>query len=88
MAGRHQTVLELCEMVLANDPKNRPARQMKITSIDGLKHLRKILQKFLSVTRAISFLSRPRINPDSLPGRFVKKHVESSYNFSTKIPKN
>ena len=34
--GRHQTVLELCEMLLANDPKNRTARLMKISSLTAL----------------------------------------------------
>ena len=37
-AGRHQAVLELCEMVLANDPGNRPARLMKITSMTALSN--------------------------------------------------
>jgi alkyl sulfatase BDS1-like metallo-beta-lactamase superfamily hydrolase len=32
-AGRHQSTLELCEMVLANDPSNKAAREMKITSL-------------------------------------------------------
>jgi alkyl sulfatase BDS1-like metallo-beta-lactamase superfamily hydrolase len=35
-AGRHQAVLELCEFVLANEPENRPARMMKITSLTAL----------------------------------------------------
>ena len=35
-AGRHQAVLELCELVLANDPANRAARMMKITSLNAL----------------------------------------------------
>ena len=34
--GRHQTVLEFCEMVLMNDPKNRTARLMKIVSLLAL----------------------------------------------------
>ena len=34
--GRHQAVLELCEMVLTNDPKNRTARHMKIVSLLAL----------------------------------------------------
>ena len=38
-AGRHQAVLELCEMVLANDPGNRPARLMKITSMTALSNI-------------------------------------------------
>ncbi len=35
-AGRHQAVLELCELVLANEPANRDARMMKITSLTAL----------------------------------------------------
>jgi alkyl sulfatase BDS1-like metallo-beta-lactamase superfamily hydrolase len=35
-AGRLQAALELCEMVLENDPGNRAARLMKITSLLGL----------------------------------------------------
>ena len=35
-AGRHQAVLELCELVLANEPANRGARMMKITSLNAL----------------------------------------------------
>ena len=35
-AGRHQAVLELCEFLLANDPANRAARMMKITSLTAL----------------------------------------------------
>jgi alkyl sulfatase BDS1-like metallo-beta-lactamase superfamily hydrolase len=31
--GRHQATLELCEMILTNDPKNRTARLMKIGSL-------------------------------------------------------
>jgi len=38
-AGRHQAALELCEMVLENDPGNRAARLMKITSLLGLSNL-------------------------------------------------
>jgi alkyl sulfatase BDS1-like metallo-beta-lactamase superfamily hydrolase len=38
-AGRHQAALELCEMVLENDPGNRSARLMKITSLLGLSNL-------------------------------------------------
>jgi alkyl sulfatase BDS1-like metallo-beta-lactamase superfamily hydrolase len=38
-AGRHQAVLELCEMVLANDRENRPARLMKISSMMALSNL-------------------------------------------------
>jgi alkyl sulfatase BDS1-like metallo-beta-lactamase superfamily hydrolase len=34
--GRHRIVLELCEMVLAKDPKNRTARMMKISSMVAL----------------------------------------------------
>ena len=34
--GRHQAVLELCEMILTNDPKNRNARLMKIASLLAL----------------------------------------------------
>jgi alkyl sulfatase BDS1-like metallo-beta-lactamase superfamily hydrolase len=34
--GRHRAVLELCEMVLANDPPNRTARAMKISSLTAL----------------------------------------------------
>jgi len=34
--GRHQAVLELCEMILTNDPKNRSARFMKIASLLAL----------------------------------------------------
>ena len=34
--GRHRAVLELCEMVLANDPQNRTARAMKISSLTAL----------------------------------------------------
>ena len=34
--GRHQTVLELCAMLLANDPENRTARLMKISSLQAL----------------------------------------------------
>jgi alkyl sulfatase BDS1-like metallo-beta-lactamase superfamily hydrolase len=37
-AGRHQAVLELCELVLANDPGNRPARLMKIASLKALSN--------------------------------------------------
>jgi alkyl sulfatase BDS1-like metallo-beta-lactamase superfamily hydrolase len=37
--GRHQATLELCELVLANDPDNRAARLMKITSLLGLSNL-------------------------------------------------
>jgi alkyl sulfatase BDS1-like metallo-beta-lactamase superfamily hydrolase len=37
--GRHQAVLELCEMVLANDPKNRKARFMKIDALFALSKL-------------------------------------------------
>jgi alkyl sulfatase BDS1-like metallo-beta-lactamase superfamily hydrolase len=37
--GRHQAALELCEMVLANDPGNRAARLMKSTSLLGLSNL-------------------------------------------------
>ena len=35
-AGRHQSVLELCEMVLANDPGHKAAREMKISSLLAL----------------------------------------------------
>jgi alkyl sulfatase BDS1-like metallo-beta-lactamase superfamily hydrolase len=38
-AGRHQATLELCEMVLQNDPKNKTARLMKIVSLEGLSNL-------------------------------------------------
>ncbi len=38
-AGRHQVALELCEMVLENDPGNRAARLMKNTSLLGLSNL-------------------------------------------------
>jgi alkyl sulfatase BDS1-like metallo-beta-lactamase superfamily hydrolase len=38
-AGHHQAVLELCELVLANDPGHRTARLMKITSLLGLSNL-------------------------------------------------
>ena len=34
--GRHQATLELCEMILTNDPKNRTARLMKIVSLLAL----------------------------------------------------
>jgi alkyl sulfatase BDS1-like metallo-beta-lactamase superfamily hydrolase len=34
--GRHQAVLELCEMILINDPKNQAARLMKIVSLLAL----------------------------------------------------
>jgi len=34
--GRHQVVLELCEMILTQDPKNRAARLMKIVSLLAL----------------------------------------------------
>jgi alkyl sulfatase BDS1-like metallo-beta-lactamase superfamily hydrolase len=34
--GRHRAVLELCAMVLANDPQNRTARAMKISSLTAL----------------------------------------------------
>ncbi len=37
--GRHQATLELCELVLANDPGNRAARLMKITSLLCLSNL-------------------------------------------------
>jgi len=37
--GHHQATLELCELVLANDPGNRAARLMKITSLLGLSNL-------------------------------------------------
>ena len=37
--GRHQVVLELCEMVLANDPKNRAARLMKIDALLAMSKL-------------------------------------------------
>ena len=37
--GRHQVVLELCEMVLANDPKNRTARLMKIDALLAMSKL-------------------------------------------------
>jgi len=35
-AGRHQSTLELSEMVLANDPGNKAAREMKINSLLAL----------------------------------------------------
>ena len=35
-AGRHQATLELCEMVLTNDPGNKAARQMKTVSLYAL----------------------------------------------------
>ncbi|MBM4308857.1 MAG: alkyl/aryl-sulfatase, partial [Deltaproteobacteria bacterium] len=38
-AGRHQAVLELCEMVLENDSGNRSARLMKIASMLALSNL-------------------------------------------------
>jgi alkyl sulfatase BDS1-like metallo-beta-lactamase superfamily hydrolase len=38
-AGRHQAVLELCELVLATDPDNRTARQMKIVSLTALSNI-------------------------------------------------
>lgn len=38
-AGRHQAVLELCEMVLQNDPGNKTARHMKVVSLKGLSNL-------------------------------------------------
>ena len=38
-AGHHQATLELCELVLANDPGNQAARLMKITSLLGLSNL-------------------------------------------------
>jgi alkyl sulfatase BDS1-like metallo-beta-lactamase superfamily hydrolase len=34
--GRHQAVLELCELILANEPDNRAARMMKINSLTAL----------------------------------------------------
>ena len=34
--GRHRAVLELCEMILANDPQNQTARAMKISSLTAL----------------------------------------------------
>jgi len=34
--NRHQVVLELCEMVLADDPRNRTARMMKLSSLTAL----------------------------------------------------
>jgi len=37
--GHHQAALELCELVLANDPGNRAARLMKISSLLGLSNL-------------------------------------------------
>lgn len=37
--GNHQAALELCELLLANDPGNRAARLMKITSLLGLSNL-------------------------------------------------
>ena len=37
-ASRHQAALELCEMLLANDPSNRPARLMKIASLTALSN--------------------------------------------------
>jgi alkyl sulfatase BDS1-like metallo-beta-lactamase superfamily hydrolase len=45
--GRHQAVLELCEMVLASDPKNRTARLMKI---DALLALSKLTANFPTAT--------------------------------------
>lgn len=33
--GRHQATLELCEMILANNPENQIARKMKIISLIG-----------------------------------------------------
>jgi alkyl sulfatase BDS1-like metallo-beta-lactamase superfamily hydrolase len=41
--GRHQAAVELCEMVLANDSKNRMARLMKI---DALRALSKLTANF------------------------------------------
>lgn len=41
--GRHQAAVELCEMVLANDSKNRTARLMKI---DALRALSKLTANF------------------------------------------
>ncbi|MBW2633334.1 MAG: alkyl/aryl-sulfatase [Deltaproteobacteria bacterium] len=38
-AGRHQAVLELCEMVLQNTPENETARRMKIVSLQALSNL-------------------------------------------------
>ena len=38
-AGRHQAVLELCEMVLQNKPENETARRMKIVSLQALSNL-------------------------------------------------
>jgi len=38
-AGRHQAALELCEMMLENDPGNRAARLMKIASMLALSNL-------------------------------------------------
>ncbi len=35
-AGRHQATLELCEMVLTNDPGNKAARKMKAASLYAL----------------------------------------------------
>jgi alkyl sulfatase BDS1-like metallo-beta-lactamase superfamily hydrolase len=37
--GRHQSALELCEMVLANDPRHRTARLMKIDALVALSRL-------------------------------------------------
>jgi alkyl sulfatase BDS1-like metallo-beta-lactamase superfamily hydrolase len=34
--GRHQVVMELCGMILADDPRNRTARMMKISSLTAL----------------------------------------------------
>ncbi|AFM27742.1 alkyl/aryl-sulfatase [Desulfomonile tiedjei] len=37
--GRHQAVLELCEMVLGNDPDNDTARRLKVNSLMAMSHL-------------------------------------------------
>lgn len=38
-SGHHQAALELCELVLANNPGNRVARLIEITSLLGLSNL-------------------------------------------------